>query len=204
VAAGAVGEVLGGGGGGGIVVRVDDPTATAARLSAAGIAAEVDGATLRVAMAPSEAATLNQLLAGLGIWASELRPDESDLEALFLAPPKTRRSPHDDDDVEDPVPVAGRQRDPPVPVRRALHVLIAIALVGIAAMAVLAAVLTDPAQISPPGDGGQYDEATSPTSPTSGWAPAAASSSNPSRYWASAPSSAAPWWWAASGRRARW
>ncbi len=85
VAAGAVGEVLGGGGGGGIVVRVDDPTATAARLSAAGIAAEVDGATLRVAMAPSEAATLNQLLAGLGIWASELRPDESDLEALFLA-----------------------------------------------------------------------------------------------------------------------
>ncbi len=42
--------------------------------------------------------------------------------------------------------------------RRAVHVLIAIALVGIAAMAVLAAVLTDPAQISPPGDGGQYDE----------------------------------------------
>lgn len=42
--------------------------------------------------------------------------------------------------------------------RRAVHVLIGIALLGIVAMAVLAAVLTDPAQISPPGDGGQYGD----------------------------------------------
>ncbi len=85
VASGAVGEVLGGGGARGIVVRVDDPTAAAATLAATGIGAEVDGATLRVAMAPDEAAGLNRLLASAGIWASELRPDESDLEALFLA-----------------------------------------------------------------------------------------------------------------------
>ncbi|MBA2495619.1 MAG: hypothetical protein H0V33_00700 [Acidimicrobiia bacterium] len=42
--------------------------------------------------------------------------------------------------------------------RRAVHVLIGIALLGIVAMAVLAVVLTDPAQISPPGDGGEYNE----------------------------------------------
>lgn len=42
--------------------------------------------------------------------------------------------------------------------RRAVHVLVGIALLGVVAMTVLAAVLTDPAQISPPGEGGQYDE----------------------------------------------
>lgn len=42
--------------------------------------------------------------------------------------------------------------------RRAVHVLVGIALLGIVVMAVLAVVLTDPAQISPPGEGGQYDE----------------------------------------------
>jgi len=84
VAAGPVAEVLAGGPGAGLLVRLEDPQRGGAVLAAAGIRAAPDGDVLRVALPPGEAATVTRALAGEGLYLTELRPDEADLEAVFL------------------------------------------------------------------------------------------------------------------------
>jgi ABC-2 type transport system ATP-binding protein len=84
VAAGPVAEVLANGHGGGLLVRLEDPRRGGAVLAAAGIRAAPDGDVLRVALPPAEAATVTRVLAGEGLYLTELRPDEADLEAVFL------------------------------------------------------------------------------------------------------------------------
>jgi ABC-2 type transport system ATP-binding protein len=84
VAAGPVVEVLTNGHGAGLLVRVEDPRRGGAVLAAAGIRAAPDGDVLRVALPPGEAAMVTRALAGEGLYLTELRPDEADLEAVFL------------------------------------------------------------------------------------------------------------------------
>jgi ABC-2 type transport system ATP-binding protein len=84
VAAGPVAEVLTNGHGAGLLVRLEDPQRGGAVLAAAGIRAAPDGDVLRVALPPGEAATVTRALAGEGLYLTELRPDEADLEAVFL------------------------------------------------------------------------------------------------------------------------
>jgi ABC-2 type transport system ATP-binding protein len=84
VAAGPVAEVLANGHGAGLLVRLEDLERGRAVLAAAGIQAAPDGDVLRVALPPGEAATVTKALAGEGLYLTELRPDEADLETVFL------------------------------------------------------------------------------------------------------------------------
>jgi ABC-2 type transport system ATP-binding protein len=84
VAAGPVTDVLANGHGAGLLVRLEDLDGGRAVLAAAGIPASLDGDALRVALAPAEAATVTHALAGQGLYLTELRPDEADLETVFL------------------------------------------------------------------------------------------------------------------------
>jgi ABC-2 type transport system ATP-binding protein len=84
VANGPVQEVLASRGGEGLIVRVGDLAAGASALTQAGIAAAVDGDRLRVTLPASDASRITQTLAAAGLYLSELRPDEVDLETVFL------------------------------------------------------------------------------------------------------------------------
>jgi ABC-2 type transport system ATP-binding protein len=84
VAAGPVAEVLTNGHGAGLLVRLDDLGRGRAALTAAGIPAAPDGDVLRVALPPGAAATITHALADQGLYLTELRPDEADLETVFL------------------------------------------------------------------------------------------------------------------------
>ena len=84
IASGPVEEVLHLGRATGTFVRVPDAGAAQSVLATAGIAAEpVDGG-LVVSVGAERAAEVNQRLAGSGIYLSELRPNEADLETVFL------------------------------------------------------------------------------------------------------------------------
>jgi ABC-2 type transport system ATP-binding protein len=84
VAAGPVAQVLSSAHGVGLLVRVGDLERGRAVLTAAGIQATPDGEMLRVALPPEEAATVTKALAAEGLYLTELRPDEADLETVFL------------------------------------------------------------------------------------------------------------------------
>jgi ABC-2 type transport system ATP-binding protein len=84
VSAGPVAQVLANGHGAGLLVRLDDLDRGRAVLKATGIQASLHGDALHVAVAPDEAATVTKALAGEGLYLTELRPDEADLEAVFL------------------------------------------------------------------------------------------------------------------------
>ena len=84
VAAGAVAEVLSAGHATGLIVRLDDLSAGLRALHEGGIESHRDDGTLRVALAPSEAARVTRTLADRGLYVTELRPDEADLETVFL------------------------------------------------------------------------------------------------------------------------
>jgi ABC-2 type transport system ATP-binding protein len=84
VAVGPVGEVLRAGRAEGLLVRVDDPAAGLRALAEAGIAAASDDGILRVELPAAGAATVTKALADRGVYLSELRPDEADLETVFL------------------------------------------------------------------------------------------------------------------------
>ncbi len=81
---GAVGDVLASGGGEGLVVRLRDLEAGRIALADAGIASTVSANALRVAVAPTEAERVSRTLAERGLFVTELRPEEVDLETVFL------------------------------------------------------------------------------------------------------------------------
>jgi ABC-2 type transport system ATP-binding protein len=84
VAAGPVAHVLTNGHGARLLVRLKDLERGRAVLAAAGIQAAPDGEVLRVALPPEEAATVTKALAAEGLYLTELRADEADLETVFL------------------------------------------------------------------------------------------------------------------------
>lgn len=81
---GAVADVLASGGGEGLVVRLRDLGAGMAALTDAGIDATVSGDALRVAVAPTEGERVSRTLAERGLYVTELRREEVDLETIFL------------------------------------------------------------------------------------------------------------------------
>jgi len=84
VAAGPVAQVLTNGQRARLLVRLEDLDRGRAVLDAAGIQAAPEGEVLRVALPPEEAATVTKALAAEGLYLTELRPDEADLETVFL------------------------------------------------------------------------------------------------------------------------
>jgi ABC-2 type transport system ATP-binding protein len=84
VAIGPVAEVLSSGRAAGLLVGLDDLAGGQRALMEAGIVAiPVDG-RLKVELPPSEAARVTRALADRGLYLTELRPDEVDLETVFL------------------------------------------------------------------------------------------------------------------------
>jgi ABC-2 type transport system ATP-binding protein len=85
IVAGPVREVLASRSTEGLRVRLRDPAAGRVALVAAGIeTTEVDGG-LRVQLPQAEAERVSRTLAEAGLYVTELRPDEVDLETVFLA-----------------------------------------------------------------------------------------------------------------------
>ena len=84
VATGPVRDVLTAGRSARLVVRVPDLERGAAILCDAGMPSAVRGDAIRVGVDPSEASRVTRALADRGVYLSELRPDEADLESVFL------------------------------------------------------------------------------------------------------------------------
>jgi ABC-2 type transport system ATP-binding protein len=85
VTQGSVQEVLSLGQPAVMVARVPDPAAAVPALNQAGIGAAVHEDTLRIALAAEDGARITEVLARAGIFLSELRPEEVDLETVFLS-----------------------------------------------------------------------------------------------------------------------
>ena len=84
IVSGPVHEVLASGRRSGLLVRIDDPVRASAILHDAGITAALDGDVLRVDVPSEDGARVTRALAEQGHYVSELRPDEADLETVFL------------------------------------------------------------------------------------------------------------------------
>ena len=84
VAEGAVADVLSSGHAAGITARVENLPAALTALEGSGIEARVEDDALKVALPPTEGARVTKTLANAGLYVSELRPDEVDLETVFL------------------------------------------------------------------------------------------------------------------------
>ncbi|MBI3647799.1 MAG: ABC transporter ATP-binding protein [Actinobacteria bacterium] len=84
VRAGAVADVLASGRAEGMLVRIDDPEAGRRALADAGIDATLDRDLLRVPLGAPDAARITRALAERGLYLTELRPEEADLETVFL------------------------------------------------------------------------------------------------------------------------
>ena len=77
-------DVLASQGGEGLIVRLRDLEAGRSALDDAGIASSISGDTLRVNVATTEAERVSRTLAERGLYVTELRPEEVDLETVFL------------------------------------------------------------------------------------------------------------------------
>jgi ABC-2 type transport system ATP-binding protein len=84
VTSGPVGEVLAARGGGGLIVKVADLRAGLDALTAAGIEVSMTAEALRVSVPERDAERISRTLAERDLFVTELRPDEVDLETVFL------------------------------------------------------------------------------------------------------------------------
>jgi hypothetical protein len=67
-----------------MIVRVSDLEAGRRALEAADLSATVDAGVLRVDAQPDQGERINRALVAADLYPSELRPDEVDLETVFL------------------------------------------------------------------------------------------------------------------------
>jgi ABC-2 type transport system ATP-binding protein len=84
VTAGPVDEVLAAGRARGLLVKLGDLDGGRRALEAAGLTVALAGDTLRVDAPPERAESVSRTLAEAGLFLTELRPDEVDLETVFL------------------------------------------------------------------------------------------------------------------------
>ncbi|MDQ3646338.1 MAG: ATP-binding cassette domain-containing protein [Actinomycetota bacterium] len=85
VATGAVADVLSGGAVASMLVRVDDQAHAVAVLNAAGLSSEIHDDALRVRVGADQGSLISEALARHGIFPSELRAEQTDLETVFLS-----------------------------------------------------------------------------------------------------------------------
>jgi ABC-type multidrug transport system ATPase subunit len=84
ITSGPVDRVLASGGARGLIVRLADLSAGAKALGNAGFSSTRAGDALQVDAVPERAADVTRALADAGLYLTELRPDEADLETVFL------------------------------------------------------------------------------------------------------------------------
>jgi ABC-2 type transport system ATP-binding protein len=84
VAVGDVADLLSQAQGSAVIVRLDDAARGAEVLRAAGLEVTESADGLRVATPPRDAANVARTLAAADLYPYELRPDEVDLETVFL------------------------------------------------------------------------------------------------------------------------
>jgi ABC-2 type transport system ATP-binding protein len=84
VAEGPVAQILSAGRAEGVIVRLADLTGGMEALRSAGFVAALDDHAIRVTIPAGEAERVTRALADRGLYLSELRPDEADLETVFL------------------------------------------------------------------------------------------------------------------------
>jgi ABC-2 type transport system ATP-binding protein len=84
VAAGPVAQVLSAGRSQGLILRVADLTGGLQALRSAGFDAAPTDHAIRVSLSPSHADRVTRALADRGFYLTDLRPDEADLETVFL------------------------------------------------------------------------------------------------------------------------
>jgi ABC-2 type transport system ATP-binding protein len=98
ITTGSVDEVLQQGQATGLIARLDQLDQGATVLKGAGIAATRAEDSLRIDLPPEQAARVTQVLAEAGLYLSELRKDEVDLETVFL---ELTREPSDEEKGEE-------------------------------------------------------------------------------------------------------
>jgi ABC-2 type transport system ATP-binding protein len=84
IVSGPVHEVLASRRRSGLLARVEDAVRAVEVLGRSGIAASVDDGMVRVDLPADQGARVTRTLAADGVFLSELRPDEADLETVFL------------------------------------------------------------------------------------------------------------------------
>jgi ABC-2 type transport system ATP-binding protein len=84
ITSGPVDRVLASGGARGLIVRLADLSAGATALGNAGFSSTRAGDALQVDAVPERAADVTRALADAGLYLTELRADEADLETVFL------------------------------------------------------------------------------------------------------------------------
>jgi ABC-2 type transport system ATP-binding protein len=84
IVSGAVEDVLHERSGGGFVVKLPELDRGLAVLKGAGMDAALDGGSISVKLAADRASSITETLANQGLYLSELRPLEADLETVFL------------------------------------------------------------------------------------------------------------------------
>ena len=104
VKTGPVHEVLASGGGDGLVVRLADLAAGRAALTDAGFSVADAGDILRVATPVTDAERVSRTLAERGLFVTELRPEEVDLETVFLELTRDEQLPGRPDDEDRTTP----------------------------------------------------------------------------------------------------
>ncbi|MFN2389939.1 MAG: ABC transporter ATP-binding protein [Actinomycetota bacterium] len=85
VASGGVADVLANGEASSMLVRVADLERAESTLDAAGIRTERENGFIRARAGADRGAFISEVLANAGIFPSELRPEETDLETVFLS-----------------------------------------------------------------------------------------------------------------------
>jgi ABC-2 type transport system ATP-binding protein len=110
IVSGAVEDVLHERSAGGFVVRLADLERGLEVLHRAGLEAALDGGSISVKLSADRASSITQTLADQGLYLSELRPLEADLETVFLELTRDPAAP--DGPAKEPAAPDGSAQDP--------------------------------------------------------------------------------------------
>jgi ABC-2 type transport system ATP-binding protein len=110
IVSGAVEDVLHERSAGGFVVRLADLERGLDVLQRAGLEAALDGGSISVKLSADRASSITQTLADQGLYLSELRPLEADLETVFLELTRDPSAP--DGPAQEPAAPDGSAQDP--------------------------------------------------------------------------------------------
>jgi ABC-2 type transport system ATP-binding protein len=107
IVSGAVEDVLHERSGGGFVVKLSELDRGLQVLQGAGMEAAIDGGAISVKLPADRASSITETLADQGLYLSELRPLEADLETVFLELTQDPAAPLPTEDEPTETPSAG-------------------------------------------------------------------------------------------------